>query len=155
MSKIINNIIGYKTFGGKIDITDPSYEGYVCWRINDISIVPGTYECSIKYDEDIRRVTTIGIYLNSAKDFDRTTMDRIGDIGVDVGMAGFFENKPDFNDEQWSEFCNILSAKEKAWLTDLGFWSESGYGDGRYAVYASIDENGNYDALEIEFINED
>ena len=152
MSNVINEIVGYKKFGDKIDITDPCHNRDILWRMNNISIVPGDYECSIKYDEDIKRVLKIGIYLNTEEDFDIAAMDRIGEVGVDAGMAGFFENKPDFNLQQWIEFCDVLSIKEHAWLTDMGFWSRSGFGDGGYAVYAYLDESKSYSALEIEFV---
>ena len=49
-------------------------------------------------------------------------------------MAGFFIDKPDFTDEEWNAFCDMLH-NENAWMVDYGFFSESGYGDGSYNVY--------------------
>lgn len=77
-------------------------------------------------------------------------MEQIGTIGVDAGLAGFFRNKPDYNDEEWANFCTMIS-KGSVWLTDEGFYSHSGYGDGVYNVYANEDGNEAV-ALEIRFI---
>ena len=76
----------------------------------------------------------------------------IGRIGVDAGMAGFFTNKPDFNDDEWDEFCNFVSSqKGPAYFKDkIGFWSDSGYGDGGYDVEA-IKENNKIIAIRIIF----
>lgn len=76
----------------------------------------------------------------------------IGTIGVDSGMAGFFPDKPDFNDKEWNDFCdNIALLKGPAYFkSDLGFWTNSGYGDGGYKVEA-IKENNQIIALRILF----
>lgn len=55
-------------------------------------------------------------------------MEKIGSIGVDAGLAGFFHNKPDYSDEAWSKFCDRIRHGD-AWLTEDGFYSSSGYGD--------------------------
>ena len=77
-------------------------------------------------------------------------MKQIGSIGVDAGLAGFFNNKPDYNDAQWHAFCEqILNGN--AWITEDGFFTSSGYGDGSYPVKA-FKLNGKIIALEIQFI---
>ena len=58
----------------------------------------------------------------------------IGSIGVDAGLAGFFHDKPDYTDEQWSVFCSTIACGE-AWVKEEGFFSSSGIGDGEYDVY--------------------
>ena len=83
------------------------------------------------------------------------------------GLAGFFESKIDFSDQEWKDFCRLLSASEKEcdeegfkhvfyspgkeFLTK-GFFSSSGLGDGGYPVYAHVSENDCPDALIIEFL---
>ena len=76
-------------------------------------------------------------------------MEEIGSIGVDAGLAGFFMNKPDYTDEQWTEFCESIREGD-AWIKDEGFFSSSGNGDGCYGVYA-YKQNGEITALEIRF----
>lgn len=70
-------------------------------------------------------------------------------IGVDAGMAGFSHNKPDYSDDEWHGFCERTSSGD-AWMTEDGFYSSSGYGDGEYGVFA-YKHNGEITALEIRF----
>ena len=79
-------------------------------------------------------------------------MHYIGEIGVDAGMAGFFENKPDFDDEEWELFCEKLRDKDCA-ILPYGVVCRSGFGDGRYPVYGDFAEDGTFDTLSIEFID--
>ena len=45
------------------------------------------------------RVHTIGIYLDGCRP-EGKDMERIGSIGVDSGLAGFFQNKPDYTADE-------------------------------------------------------
>lgn len=91
----------------------------------------------------------IGIYRNG--DIPRQKdMEEIGSIGVDAGLAGFFHNKPDYSDEEWGRFCDRVHNGD-AWLTEDGFYSSSGYGDGCYGVYA-YKQDGAITALELRFL---
>ena len=149
-------IIGKRVFGSKVDITDPCYDRDVWCRMNDVEIVPGEYECYVEMasnDETAgwgERVATIGIRLpNVAED---AWYDYLGEIGVDAGMAGFFEKKPDYTDDEWRDFCEELDRRtNNAYLLDVGFFSNSGYGDGGYGVYGVKTADGIV-ALKIEFI---
>ena len=98
---------------------------------------------------DDSRVGIIGIYLDG-KIPERRSMREIGEIGVDAGLAGFFENKPDYNDDEWGEFCDAIM-EGNAWMIDCGVFSSSGWGDGCYGVYAHKTK-GEIDALEIRFL---
>lgn len=159
--KVEREIVGSKVFGPKIEITDPCYDHSVWCRMNDVEIVPGTYDCVVDIaDEGVwgHRVAHIMIFHESIGDaiWDEviSEMSPIGDIGVDAGLAGFFENKPDYTDEEWHDFCNAIE-KGQCWIFDEGFFSSSGYGDGGYTVWAAYDRNGTINALEIEFIRDD
>ena len=159
MKKLTPTIIGYKDFSELVDITDPCYRKDTWCRLNGIKIKAGNYKCAIwmrpdtftyngkEYDDT--RVAIIGIYLNGIIPSE-TLMEEIGEIGVDAGLAGFFNNKPDYDDEQWGEFCNSIR-EGNAWIKDEGFFSSSGYGDGFYPVYA-YEMNDEIVALEIRFI---
>ncbi len=148
MSKELKkNIIGTKKFGPVIDVTDPCYERNVWCRINDVVINPGNYEC-IAWTNDDCRVAILGIYFDG-KIIDRQEMEFIDEIGVDSGLAGFFENKPNYSQEEWESFCGKIK-KGNYWIIDCGVFSYSGYGDGMYEVYAHK-TNGVIDAIEIRF----
>lgn len=149
-------VIGTRHFGNSIDITDPCYNKDVWCRLNNVKIQEGEYQCVIwttdGSDDWGIRVAQIEISLtkkmqSSSEIFE----DYLGDIGVDAGLAGFFENKPDFSNEEWDRFCDFME-NEDAFLTELGFWSSSGYGDGVYGVFAHRNGLGTIIGLQIEFI---
>ena len=148
---MIENIYGHKEFPAQIDITDPCYNKNVWCRINNFPISAGKYECyTIMANNNEtkgwgNRVARIGIRKENA-----TTYKRIGSIGVDAGLAGFFDNKPDYNDEEWMTFCN--RSGNDAWIIDEGFYSSSGYGDGCYEVYAGY-KNGEVVEMYIDFLS--
>lgn len=150
--------IGTKHFEGVIDITDPCYDKDVWCRMT-AEVKAGEYDCHIwrhtskeiwngKEYKDVR-VGVIGIYLNGIIP-PQKSMEYIGEIGVDAGLAGFFMNKPDYDDDEWSAFCDSIRDGD-AWIKDEGFFSSSGYGDGGYPVYANK-VNDEITALEIRFI---
>lgn len=151
-------VVGKKYFEGIIDITDPCYDKGVWCRMT-AEVVPGEYDCivhTIHEDEDAayKRVAVIGIYLSdhAFDEYDIAEMRPIGTIGVDAGLAGFFMDKPDYTDIEWSNLCDELGDMEYAWMREEGFFSSSGYGDGGYPVYATYNESGKAIALEIQFI---
>lgn len=76
----------------------------------------------------------------------------IGCIGVDSAKAGFFWDIPDnFTYKQWDSFCrNFNKLKRSVKADKYGFYCTSGYGDGRYKVFA-IKENDEAIALRIDF----
>ena len=151
--------IGIMDFHGSVDITDSCYDRDTWCRMNDVKIKEGQYTCMVWYQADkgecdgkpysYRLVGIIGIYLNGVIPTQKS-MKEIGSIGVDAGLAGFFHNKPDYSDEERSAFCDRLSRGD-AWLTDDGFYSSSGYGDGGYGVFA-YQQDDEIAALEIRFI---
>ena len=145
---------GTKTFPEKIDITDPCYDKTVWCRMNDFEISPGKYNCYVTELDDEEtgnwgdRVSRIGI--RKAKgDIYR----RVGSIGVDAGLAGFFINKPDYTDKEWSKFCGRCGS-DRAWNIKEGFYSESGFGDGSYSVWAGY-KNGKVVEVYIDFITDE
>ena len=149
---------------GVVDITDPCYDRDVWCRMNDVKVMPGTYNCYAYMGEDkswgnrcwiAQIVIADGPYDEIAEDRIQSgrSWRTIGSIGVDAGMAGFFNHKPDFNDAEWDEVCNVvLNGDRRAYIEDFakGFWTDSGVGDGCYTVHA-IRENRKIIALEIRF----
>jgi hypothetical protein len=150
--------IGTKHFEGTVDITDPCYSKGVWCRMT-AEVKAGEYDCRIwrhttkgvynRREYNDVRVGKIGIYHNGIVP-NVKLMQLIGSIGVDAGLAGFFMNKPDYNDEEWEELCLSIRGGD-AWIRDDGFFSHSGYGDGCYGVYAYKRDN-EIVALEIRFL---
>lgn len=156
-----------------VDVTDPCYNANVWCRSTIKNMAAGRYACyAVVSDEGDwgQRVARARIVFDNDSIAAKETQKRIQtgrswrgitEIGVDAGLAGFFANKPDFNDEQWSELCSWMFKQDKrAYLKRMdngtdGFWTESGYGDGGYPVYAIRELVGNkpcITALEIRFI---
>lgn len=146
--------IGEMHFGGTVQVTDPCY-GNDVWCRTTVEMKPGMYTCNVWRDSEC--VGVIGIYLNGIIP-PQNSMKEAASIGVDAGLAGFFTNKPDYSDEEWSAFCNeIHDLSKDAWLFNnklntTGFFSSSGYGDGCYPVYVSRDKSGEIYAAEIRFV---
>lgn len=156
--------VGTMELGNKLQITDPCYEKGT-WCMLTTVCEPGTYHGYVeignyKYDEDDDfRVAAISIYKDD-KQVSFDDMFAIGEIGVDAGLAGFFNNKPDFPGDKWIEFlvkAGVFKNKDEYdygrnhYAVEYGLFSESGFGDGFYDVFTNEERT----AFQIVFINED
>lgn len=153
--------VGELRLDGKVDITDPSYDRDVwCWTTTKCQ--PGVYK-GYAYISDEgawgKRVAQLSIFKDNKKE-DLDKMKLIGSIGVDAGMAGFFRDKPDFPDDAWYQFLvdsGVFKTRDdfdysrKTYAINYGIFSESGFGDGEYDVYANEDRS----AFTIVFIPEE
>lgn len=143
--------VGKIELGNKVDITDPCYDkGTWCRMTTDCE--PGEYKGYIeKIDEGEDGTSIASVSISKGdKIWGIEEMECIGSIGVDAGLAGFFDNKPDFNDNEWSSFCSKIKDGD-AWNLYNGIFSCSGYGDGFYDVYANEERN----AFTIVFIDDE
>lgn len=173
--------IGQIKLDDKVDITDPCYNRSVRCRLNDVPVVPGTYNCYISVSKEYSNLcAAIAIvreeednlfengYLYSNNNFSYKNEARKGakEIGVDAGLAGFFKApKPDYDDDGWDKFCNQLYVRDNQkplrMTTDNSFVASSGYGDGSYPVYLrkignkNDEDNKEYNVLVIVFIGEE
>lgn len=154
--------------GHRVDITDPCYDNDVVCRLT-APIEPGKYEYVIQKqlfnpvkDPLAGFIASLAIINSEAKAAcnDETTFRSFfyGVIGVDAGLAGFFEDKPDYSDEEWGEICDYLKAKDYA-EANLdnpfkcnGIATSSGYGDGEYIVAQLRTEEGVVVGYRIDFI---
>lgn len=147
---------------GKIDATDPCYDKDICCR-SVVEAPKGKYIGQVAYDEREHRVCSIAIatkasgYNNPARSFHcrqalGINFKEISCLGVDAGLCGFFQNKPDYSNEEWLNLCNNVFIDKDYGMLDCGFWSSSGYGDGGYPLYEHRDKNGDIDMLVINFI---
>ncbi len=173
--KLERNFVGQIKLGKTVDITDPGYDKDVWCRMNNVKIKPGIYNCYSYIGESKgwgKRVWINQIVIDDDEDSAATeekirigrSWRTIGIIGVDAGLAGFFDDKPDFGYDKWDEFCewmwdknnchNLEDVKEsyiRSFDDRDGFWTESGAGDGCYSVHAIRNNKRQIVALEIRF----
>lgn len=152
---------------GRVDVTDPCYSKDV-WCRTTLNVKPGTYRCyveKVNYGPFGKRNGRIAIIHNSLSKFPdlRSRKTSVAHIGVDAGLAGFFVDKPDFNDEEWNEFCERLWERDKMnkvhYYFDKfnnskdynAFYSESGCGDGSYPVDTFENAEGETVGLLLDF----
>ena len=149
--------VGSMFFDNEIDISDPCYTRDGNCNIIDYKIKGGKYNCFIKFglEEDYSENRIAEIMIVKYNYFPETRWEKVGIIGVDSGLAGFFNHKIEYDNNGWSELCNRLALKEdkKCWINfDNGFFSESGWGDGAYSVYEIRNNDKQTIALKIVFI---
>ena len=173
--------VGQITLGTSVDITVPCYGKDVWCRKTITNAVPGKYLCQVEFKisrEGYKWVSKVRIVLDDSSKLAKETQERvlanrswinIGYIGVDAGLAGFFADKPDFSDAEWISLCDWMypimedgttDCSRRVFLKTLGngtygFWTNAGYGDGSYDVYAIRDQYNNKPsvvALEIRFL---
>lgn len=147
-------------FNNHIDITDPCYDRNVWCRMNSVEIEPGEYKCYVcRKDCGDWGVRIKAIAITKEKNYIKVlkNLKKLGVIGVDAGMAGFFNNKQDFSDSEWSSFCARVGTEKLFFSPNdefvcSGFFSESGFGDGGYPVLVHRNEGGIPNALMLKFL---
>lgn len=141
---------------GSVDVTDPCYNNnYLFGKHTKIKIKPGLYNCYVYKWET--HITAIEIkrkgYVSIAGNYQS-----YDSIGVDAGLAGFFENKKDYSNEEWKLFCHDLNIEDrkdptkKYYFKDNGFFSKSGFGDGVYDVFIKKNTEGEIVQVKIKFL---
>lgn len=155
--------VGSRVFDERpVTVTDPGYDAGTWCTLTGLKVQPGKYDCIAwrwrdQWTRDGKRYShtrtmACGIYLDGKipPPGEWEQMPAIGTIGVDAGLAGFFQDKPDYDRDAWFAMCDKIL--NRTWLiTDEGFFTESGYGDGSYTVYGIKNAEGLYTALEIRF----
>lgn len=147
--------------GTSVTATDPCYPKTSTHVVRGIHVKPGDYKCvawkgRFSYADreagkrrSYSRVLVCGIYLDGMIPKQENAI-KIGCAAVDAGLCGFFQNKPDYEDESWFDFCDKIN-KHDYLITPEGFCTESGFGDGYYPVYKYENTDGETVALEIRF----
>ena len=153
MKKLKKQVRGTFTFDkGIVSVTDPCYNDDIWCRMNNVKIIPGKYNCISYIDNLSKRTFICQICLqghNSPQQYSKKEC--IGSIGVDAGIAGFYQDKPNYSEEEWYDFCEAIKTNNFDYLiNEHGFCTSSGYGDGSYDVYAYRCKEGIY-CLEIVF----
>ena len=161
--------IGQYEFIGPVDATDPCYtadeRGRQGLGVTNIPLVPGLYFGYAIVDPDHNRIShlvviqadLVEIYggnpLDALEFLDKT---EIGDIDVDSGCAGIFQDLPDFDPNvdlyTWPEIASMILRAGKFTVLEWGFVSDSGWGDGSYPVYVYTNGAGETVACAIDYL---
>ena len=150
-------LVGTIELGDITDVTDPCYDADV-WCREKVWTFPGTYKCYVVEDERTGRIRRSTIVLDSVElsSFREADWDAIGEIGVDAGLAGYFNNKPDFDDDEWLSLCQDVFGTDEYFMVPTrngtGFATSTGWGDGSYPVDGVCDDKGQYAAIRITFM---
>ena len=164
--------MSYKEIGtirltkGYVTATDPCYDRNTWCTLNIKNVLAGNWKAFAFISDEGRwgdRVAELRlVHENYADEVEEIQFDDFepGAAGVDAGLCGFFEDKPDYDDNTWKKLCDNYFFKEKFGIASLdndfkcaGVWSESGYGDGSYSVLLAHDKSGYVYAMTLIYID--
>lgn len=152
--------VGFKLLGslnipnGECYVSDPSYstDTWCNWKLENM--VPGEYECYYRLSNQKDWGTRIGAIKIVHHDYRNGTIqfndipDKDVHIGVDSGTCGFSISEPVNDGSLFSEsdLRNIWKMIDQnkfrcCVIPRLGFFSESGLGDGDYFLSVATDEH--------------
>lgn len=152
---------------GTVTVTDPCYKpGTWCTAVVK-NVVKGPWKAEVNVINAGgwgNRVSSLIVRaVGSNRDTQVVQTARLpNDIGVDAGVCGVFEDKPDYTGD-WSNVCDEMrdgyggiASKHNAFRCE-GAWSSSGYGDGGYDAYVGYNKDGEVVQIEIDYhvVNED
>lgn len=141
---------------GFIQCMDPCYDNdsALCDKLKALC---GVWEVKINVNKEGRVTSLVAIH-ESVKNV-KFNDDDWFHCGVDAGLFGFFDNKPDYTENEWNDILNseILNsnfgvATEDNVFKCNGVWSSTGYGDGLYPLYYLEDSDKAAYALKIKYI---
>ena len=147
---------------GHVTITDPCYEkGTWCTAEVD-NVFNGKWEASVEMEDCGdwgNRVAQLILKVPGQKIIKSIKLPN--DIGVDAGVCGVFEDKPDYIDEAWDSICNELGYKRYGLASTSnafhcnGAWSSSGYGDGSYTAIIGINKDNKVVQIIVEYLTDE
>ncbi|MCL2797633.1 MAG: hypothetical protein FWD58_06230 [Firmicutes bacterium] len=152
----------FENKSGTMDITDPCYNKNVWCRKTlgldpTSAVLPGTYKCfyhKSRLNNWGERMWSCRVVHKDYLDIVRTNPRRAGSVGVDAGLCGFFDNKPDYDAKAWSELCDELQGKAEpvSFILPYGCFTTSGIGDGSYDYFIWRNKQGLIVAAELRFL---
>ena len=146
---IVKGKIDFPT--NKLVVSDLIYQEGSGYAVT-LEIQPGEYAYYVDFKEKngTKYVASISLVESQAKISNLRSKKLVGRIMVDVGFAGFFDNRLDYSsDERWDAIGQLLLTKtpavvqakpENAFMCN-GIVTTAGDGDGIYGVYELVDKN--------------
>lgn len=179
---VADKLVGNISFNdGLADITDPCYESDVWCDAFGKKIKAGEYAAYItvidyphmvqaedaldamqlkaKIGEKVKlsdkRIMSVKIVHKDFVNANKRWLMQSSNIGVDAGLCGFYNHKPDFKaDDLWGRFCDSLKHFEDTYcvcdIKPYGITVSSGFGDGCYGLFAQKEKD-EIVALELRF----
>lgn len=158
----------FEVHSGKMMVSDPCYSpGTWCQGVLE-NVENGKWNALFVKTDDTggwgERVAELFVFHDSVKPFNDIMEDYFCaweetdiDVGVDSGMAGFYD-LPEFKgaeeDLDWyDDICSMHPNEKDAKIINGGVVSNSGYGDGGYRCYISKNKNEKIDMAKIVFID--
>ena len=155
--------LGIITFTkGHVTVTDPCYEKGTWCSAEVDNVFKGEWEASVEMKncgDWGDRVAQLILKVPGQEVVKSTRLPN--DIGVDAGVCGVFEDKPDYPDGAWSDVCDELGYKNYGLASTSnafhcnGAWSSSGYGDGGYTAVIGVNENAEVVQIVIEYLTDE
>jgi len=155
---------------GEVLATDPCYDKGTWCTVPIKNVRAGNYKAYIKELNEGEWGNRIAKLYLVHEDYNPEELNFVEipdlDAGVDAGVCGFFEDKPNYDDDNWDKLCDNefeMAGDSKGYpnygiatldnnFKCIGVWSESGYGDGGYPVYTASDKSGYVIGMMIEYI---
>lgn len=179
---VADKFVGNISFDdGIVDITDPCYESDVWCAVFGKKIKAGEYAAYItvvnfphmvqvenameasqlkanigdKVKLSDKRIMSVKIVHKDFVNANKRWQLIAPNIGVDAGLCGFYNHKPDFSaDDLWGRFCDSLKRYEDTYcvcdIKPYGITVSSGFGDGVYRLYTQK-AKGKIVALKLRF----
>ena len=147
----------FENKSGTMDVTDPCYDSDVWCRTTLKNVLPGLYKCFYHMD----KLKVWGDRTWSCRVVHKDYLDIVsknprfaGKVGVDAGLCGFFDNKPDYTDAEWDALCDKLdfNAEPTSYVLPYGCFTSSGIGDGVYNFFVWKNKDKKIVAAEIRFL---
>ena len=144
---------------GELTITDPCYDKGTWCTANLKNVFKGLWEASLEFTDCGSWGTRVSaLHFNAVGQtggFFKKTKD---EIGVDAGVCGIFENKPNYTDDDWDNLNFWPARGGMAKLTNgfrcNGCWSHSGLGDGGYRAAISKNSDGQIVGIKVIYLED-
>ena len=153
---------------GEVLATDPCYDKGTWCTVPIKNVRAGNYKAYVEEtDQGSWGIRNARLYLVH-EDYNPEELNFVeipgSDAGVDAGVCGFFEDKPNYDDDAWDKLCdNEFEENDRMFgiasvdnnFKCVGCWSESGYGDGGYPVFTAEDRSGYVVGMMVEYISDE